>query len=33
MPLSPWLDMEATGETFETNAARDLLVRATSSRL
>jgi acetyl esterase/lipase len=33
MPLSPWLDMEATGETFETNAARDLLVSATSSRL
>jgi acetyl esterase/lipase len=26
MPLSPWLDMEATGETFETNAAKDLLV-------
>jgi acetyl esterase/lipase len=26
MPLSPWLDMEATGETFETNAARDLIV-------
>ena len=26
MPLSPWLDMEATGETFETNAATDLLV-------
>src|SRR5215471_12563818 len=26
MPLSPWLDMEATGETFETNAAKDLLL-------
>ena len=26
MPLSPWLDMDATGETFETNAAKDLLV-------
>ena len=26
MPLSPWLDMEATGGTFETNAAKDLLV-------
>jgi monoterpene epsilon-lactone hydrolase len=26
MPLSPWLDMEAKGETFETNAARDLIV-------
>jgi len=26
MPLSPWLDMDASGETFETNAARDLLV-------
>ena len=26
MPLSPWLDMDATGETFETNAGKDLLV-------
>jgi epsilon-lactone hydrolase len=26
MPISPWLDMEGTGETFETNAAKDLLV-------
>jgi len=26
MPLSPWLDMDATGGTFETNAAADLLV-------
>lgn len=26
MPLSPWLDMEATGETFTTNADKDLLV-------
>jgi monoterpene epsilon-lactone hydrolase len=26
MLLSPWLDMDATGETFETNAAKDLLV-------
>jgi len=26
MPLSPWLDMEATGESFTTNAAKDLLV-------
>src|SRR6266446_5664477 len=25
MPLSPWLDMEATGETFETNAAKDVI--------
>src|SRR3954468_21966483 len=28
MPLSPWLDMEAKGETFETNAAKDLLVNS-----
>jgi epsilon-lactone hydrolase len=26
MPLSPWLDMEATGATFETNAEKDLIV-------
>jgi acetyl esterase/lipase len=26
MPLSPWLDMDGTGETFGTNAAKDLLV-------
>src|SRR6266566_5519892 len=26
MPLSPWLDMEATGEKFETNAAKDVIV-------
>ena len=26
MPLSPWLDMDATGETFDTNAAKDLLI-------
>jgi acetyl esterase/lipase len=26
MPLSPWLDMDATGETFKTNAAKDLIV-------
>ena len=26
MPLSPWLDMDATGKTFETNAAKDLIV-------
>jgi acetyl esterase/lipase len=26
MPLSPWLDMEATGETFKTNAAKDVIV-------
>jgi epsilon-lactone hydrolase len=26
MPLSPWLDMEAGGETFETNRAQDVLV-------
>ena len=26
MPLSPWLDMDATGETFETNAEKDLIV-------
>jgi monoterpene epsilon-lactone hydrolase len=29
MPLSPWLDMEATGATFETNAQKDLSPRAT----
>src|SRR5207237_3944736 len=26
MPISPWPDMEATGETFQMNAARDRLV-------
>ncbi|MGH7054188.1 MAG: alpha/beta hydrolase [Stellaceae bacterium] len=26
MPLSPWLDMDASGETFTTNAGKDLLV-------
>jgi acetyl esterase/lipase len=26
MPLSPWLDMEAKGETFDTNRERDVLV-------
>ena len=26
MPLSPWLDMEASAETFTTNADKDLLV-------
>jgi acetyl esterase/lipase len=26
MPLSPWLDMEASGETFATNRERDALV-------
>jgi acetyl esterase/lipase len=26
MPLSPWLDMEGTGGTFETNKERDVLV-------
>ena len=26
MPLSPWLDMEGTGATFETNKERDVLV-------
>jgi acetyl esterase/lipase len=26
MPLSPWLDMDAGGETFETNRERDVLV-------
>jgi epsilon-lactone hydrolase len=26
MPLSPWLDMEAGGETFETNREKDVLV-------
>ncbi len=26
MPLSPWLDMEASGETFETNRDKDVLV-------
>jgi monoterpene epsilon-lactone hydrolase len=26
MPLSPWLDMDARGETFETNRDRDVLV-------
>jgi epsilon-lactone hydrolase len=28
MPLSPWLDMEATGGTFQSNAERDVLVSA-----
>ncbi len=27
MPLSPWLDMEATGATFDSNSERDVLVR------
>jgi acetyl esterase/lipase len=27
MPLSPWLDMEGTGRSFETNAERDVLVK------
>jgi acetyl esterase/lipase len=26
MPLSPWLDMDGTGETFETNSAKELIV-------
>ena len=26
MPLSPWLDMDATGASFETNKDRDVLV-------
>jgi epsilon-lactone hydrolase len=26
MPLSPWLDMDAQGKTFETNSERDVLV-------
>src|ERR1700745_1383779 len=26
IPLSPWLDMGGTGETFETNAEKDLIV-------
>jgi len=26
MPLSPWLDMDAAGKTFETNRERDVLV-------
>jgi acetyl esterase/lipase len=26
MPLSPWLDMEANGATFETNAQKGLIV-------
>jgi epsilon-lactone hydrolase len=26
MPLSPWLDMDARGETFETNREKDVLV-------
>ena len=26
MPLSPWLDMDATGASFETNKERDVLV-------
>jgi monoterpene epsilon-lactone hydrolase len=26
MPLSPWLDMDARGDTFETNRERDVLV-------
>jgi len=28
MPLSPWLDMEAGGSTFQTNAEKDVLVTA-----
>lgn len=28
MPLSPWLDMEASGSTFQTNAENDALVTA-----
>jgi monoterpene epsilon-lactone hydrolase len=28
MPLSPWIDMEASGESFETNRQRDALVSA-----
>jgi len=28
MPLSPWLDMEAGGSTFQTNADKDVLVTA-----
>jgi acetyl esterase/lipase len=28
MPLSPWLDMEAKGGTFQSNAERDVLVSA-----
>jgi monoterpene epsilon-lactone hydrolase len=27
LPLSPWLDMEGTGGSFETNAERDVLVK------
>jgi len=27
MPLSPWLDMEAKGATFDSNSERDVLVR------
>ncbi len=27
MPLSPWLDMEGTGASFETNKERDVLVK------
>jgi monoterpene epsilon-lactone hydrolase len=26
MPLSPWIDMDGSGETFETNKERDVLV-------
>jgi epsilon-lactone hydrolase len=32
MPLSPWYDMEATGESFKTNAKVDRLVSAEMSR-
>jgi epsilon-lactone hydrolase len=28
MPLSPWLDMQATGSTFQSNAKKDVLVSA-----
>jgi epsilon-lactone hydrolase len=28
MPLSPWLDMQATGSTFQSNADKDVLVSA-----
>ncbi|HYZ20879.1 MAG TPA: alpha/beta hydrolase, partial [Rhodopila sp.] len=27
LPMSPWLDMDATGETFATNQERDVLVK------
>jgi monoterpene epsilon-lactone hydrolase len=32
VPLSPWADMEANGETFETNAAVDVMIQRDATR-